>query len=78
MKKWNKMLDEQGINIVNNVKKIQIEANIMNNKASNINQILKLESNNNPKNDELKKEATNYYINSIQAKLQVLNKISSS
>ena len=42
------------------------------------NQILKLESNNNPKNDELKKEATNYYINSIQAKLQVLNKISSS
>jgi hypothetical protein len=78
MKKWNKMLDEQGINIVNNMKKIQIEANIMNNKASNINQILKLESNNNPKNDELKKEATNYYINSIQAKLQVLNKISSS
>ena len=78
MKKWNKMLDEQGINIVNNMKKIQIEANIMNNKASNINQILKLESNNNPKNDELKKEATHYYINSIQAKLQVLNKISSS
>ena len=68
MKKWNKMLDEQGINIVNNMKKIQIEANIMNNKASNINQILKLESNNNPKNDELKKEATNYYINSMEEK----------
>ena len=50
----------------------------MNNKANNINQIIKLDSSNNYKNDELKTEASNFYINSINAKLQVLNKIISS
>ena len=77
MKEWNKMLDDKGSNIVNNLEKIKLEATLMNNKANDINQLLKLEPNNAPKQNELKKEATNYYINSIQAKLQVLNKIMS-
>ena len=77
MKEWNKMLDYKGSNIVNNLEKIKLEATLMNNKANDINQLLKLEPNNAPKQNELKKEATNYYINSIQAKLQVLNKIMS-
>ena len=78
MKEWNKMLDTEGKDIVNNLEKIKLEAKLMNNKANNINQLIKLESGNSNKNDELKKEASNYYINSIQAKLQVLNKIMSS
>ena len=77
MKEWNKMLDDKGSNIVNNLEKIKLEATLMNNKANDINQLLKIESNDAPKQNELKKEATNYYINSIQAKLQVLNKIMS-
>ena len=78
MKKWNQMLETEGNNVVNNLEKIKLEANLMNNKANNINQIIKLDSSNNYKNDELKTEASNYYINSINAKLQVLNKIISS
>ena len=78
MKEWNKMLDDKRGNIVNNLQKIKLEATLMNNKANDINQLLKLESNDSPKQNELKIEATNYYINSIQAKLQVLNKIMSS
>ena len=78
MKEWNKMLDYRGGNIVNNLEKIKLEASLMNNKANDINQLLKLESNDSPKQNELKIEATNYYINSIQAKLQVLNKIMTS
>ena len=77
MKEWNKMLDDKGSNIVNNLEKIKLEATLMNNKANDINQLLKIESNDAPKQNVLKKEATNYYINSIQAKLQVLNKIMS-
>jgi len=77
MKEWNKMLDDKGSNIVNNLEKIKLESTLMNNKANDINQLLKIESNDAPKQNELKKEATNYYINSIQAKLQVLNKIMS-
>ena len=77
-KEWNKMLETEGSNVINNLEKIKLEANLMNKKANNINQLIKLEQGNNSKNDELKKEATNYYINSIQAKLQVLNKIMSS
>ena len=69
------MLETEGSNVINNLEKIKLEANLMNKKANNINQLIKLEQGNNSKNDELKKEATNYYINSIQAKLQVLNKI---
>ena len=78
MKKWNQMLETEGNNVVNNLEKIKLEANLMNNKANNINQIIKLDSSNNYKNDELKTEASNYYINSINAKLKVLNKIISS
>ena len=72
------MLETEGSNVINNLEKIKLEANLMNKKANNINQLIKIEQGNDTKNDELKKEATNYYINSIQAKLQVLNKIMSS
>jgi len=75
IKKWNKMLEGQGNNVVNNIEKIKLEAELMNDKAENINQLIKLESLKNPNKDELKKEASNYYINSINAKLQVLNKL---
>ena len=69
------MLEGQGNNVVNNIEKIKLEADLMNDKAENINQLIKLESLKNPNKDELKKEASNYYINSINAKLQVLNKL---
>ena len=69
------MLEGQGNNVVNNIEKIKLEAELMNDKAENINQLIKLESLKNPNKDELKKEASNYYINSINAKLQVLNKL---
>ena len=77
MKQWNKMLENDEKNVVNNLQKIKIEASLMNNKANNINQIIKLESNENLKQNELKTEASNYFISSIQAKLQILNKIMS-
>ena len=51
-----------------------MEAALMDNKASNINIRIKQETNHSKK-DELSQEASNLYINSIQAKLQILNKM---
>ena len=56
IKKWNKMLEGQGNNVVNNIEKIKLEAELMNDKAENINQLIKLESLKNPKQDESKPE----------------------
>ena len=78
MKQWNKMLENDEKNVVNNLQKIKIEASLMNNKANNINQIIKLEANENLKQNELKTEASNYFISSIQAKIKILNKIISA
>ena len=47
---------------------------MMDDKANNLNVRIKQESNN-YKKDELSQEASNLYINSIQAKLQILNKM---
>ena len=68
------MLDCGGKDIVNNVERIKMQVAVMDDKASNINIRIKQESNN-YKKDELSKEASNLYINSIHAKLQILNKM---
>jgi hypothetical protein len=74
VKEWKEMLDCGGSNIVKNVEKIKMQAALMDNKANNINLRMKQESNH-VKKEELSQEASNLYINSIQAKLQILNKM---
>ena len=74
IREWKEMLDCGGKDIVNNVERIKMQVAVMDDKASNINIRIKQESNN-YKKDELSKEASNLYINSIQAKLQILNKM---
>jgi hypothetical protein len=74
VKEWKEMLDCGGSNIVKNVEKIKMQAALMDNKANDINLRLKQESNH-VKKEELSQEASNLYINSIQAKLQILNKM---
>ena len=75
MKIWKEMLNDNKGNIYNNVENIKIQAAIMENKANDINKILKNGGNKTNKVDELSQEASNLYINSIQAKLQILNKM---
>lgn len=75
MKKWKEMLDKEGNNVYDNVEKIKIQAAIMDDKAKNIKEILKHGGNKSPERDELNHEASNLYMNSIEAKLQILNKI---
>lgn len=74
LKEWQEMLEDGGINTYKNVEKIKMQAAVMNDKANNINQRIKQETNTSKK-DELSQEASNLYINSIQAKLQILNKL---
>ena len=74
MREWKEMLDNGGKNTYNNVERIKMQAAVLNDKANNLNQRLKQESNY-TKKDELSQEASNLYINSIQAKLQILNKL---
>ena len=74
VKEWKEMLDCEGNNVVKNVEKIKMQAALMDNKASNINMRIKNLSNN-IKKEELSQEASNLYINSIQAKIQILNKM---
>ena len=74
MKEWKEMLDCGGSNAYNNVERIKMQAAVLNDKANNLNQRLKQESDS-TKKDELSQEASNLYINSIQAKLQILNKL---
>ena len=74
LKEWQEMLEDGGINTYKNVEKIKMQAAVMNDKANNINQRIKQETNT-TKKDELSQEASNLYINSIQAKLQILNKL---
>ena len=77
MKEWKEMLDCGGSYAYNNVERIKMQAAVLNDKANNINQRIKQESDT-TKKDELSQEASNLYINSIQAKLQILNKIYTS
>lgn len=74
LKEWQEMLEDGGSNTYKNVEKIKMQAAVMNDKANNINQRIKQETNTSKK-DELSQEASNLYINSIQAKLQILNKL---
>ena len=77
MKEWKEMLDCGGSHAYNNVERIKMQAAVLNDKANNINQRIKQESDT-TKKDELSQEASNLYINSIQAKLQILNKLYTS
>ena len=74
MKEWKEMLDSGDKNTYNKVEKIKMQAAVMNEQANDINKLIKHESNN-MKKDELSQEASSLYINSIQAKLQILNKL---
>ena len=65
----------EGNNAVNNLGKIKLEKNLMNNKINDINKLTKIESRNNSENHEINKKISNYYINSIQDKLKKLNEI---
>ena len=75
-KDLNKMsLLTEGNNPINNLEKIKLEKNLMNNKINDINKLKKIESRNNSENQEVNKKISNYYINSIQEKLNELNEI---
>ena len=74
MKEWKDMLDDGGKNTYNKVERIKMQAAVLNEKANDINLIIKHEPSN-IKKDELSQEASNLYLNSIQAKLQILNKL---
>ena len=65
--RWENMLNDDKSNIYNNIEKIKLEADILQNKADtngNLNLV-----------DDLNNEISNLYIGSIQAKLQILKKI---
>ena len=75
--KWENMLNGDKNNIYNNIEKIKLEAEILQNKADTKIQLLKNEKGSGNLNlvDDLNNEISNLYIGSIQAKLQILKKI---
>ena len=75
--KWENMIKEEKNNIFNNIEKIKLEADILQNKADTKKQLLKHEKGSGNLNlvDDLNNEISNLYIGSIQAKLQILKKI---
>ena len=75
--KWENMLNDDKSNIYNNIEKIKLEADILQNKADTKKQLLKNERGSGNLNlvDDLNNEISNLYIGSIQAKLQILKKI---
>ena len=75
--KWKKMLDNGNDNVYSNVSQIRMEADLLQDKAQQKKELLRQEKgdNNVKKTEELSQEITNLYIDSIQAKLQILNKI---
>ena len=75
--KWENMLNDDKNNIFNNIEKIKLEADILQNKADTKKQLLKHEKGSGNLNlvDDLNNEISNLYIGSIQAKLQILKKI---
>ena len=76
MKSWKELLNSSGKNnVYNDVENIKIQAAVLDNKANNINKLLKNGGNFGPKNEELRQEASNLYMNSIQAKIQILEKL---
>ena len=81
--KWQEILNNENDNIYNGIEKIKIEAGMYQNKADQKIQLLKIENyNGNYNNDEdiikkdkMNNEISNLYINSIQAKLQILKTV---
>ena len=74
--KWENMLNSDK-NVYNNIEKIKMEAQILQDKADTKRQLLKHEQGTGNINmvDNLNNEISNLYIESIQAKLQILKKI---
>ena len=79
IRRWKRAL-AQTENIQDNIEKIKIEANLLQEKAKQKEFLLKNERNSYDiaKREKLNNEISNLYLNSIQAKLQILNKINSN
>ena len=75
VKKWKEILNDEDNNLYGKVENIKIQAAVMENKANNINKLLKNGGSVGTTKQELNQEASNLYINSIHAKLQILNKM---
>ena len=74
--KWENMLKSDN-NVYNNIEKVKMQAELLQNKADTKKQLLKHEKGTGNINlvDDLNNEITNLYIGSIQAKLEILKKI---
>ena len=75
VKKWKEILNNEDNNLYDKVENIKIQAAVMENKANSINKLLKNGGSVGTTKQELNQEASNLYINSIHAKLQILNKM---
>ena len=72
--KWEDMLNSNN-NVYNNIEKIKMEAQILQNKADSKKKLLKNDAININSIDEANNEISNLYIGSIKAKLHILKKI---
>ena len=74
--KWKKILDNKtnNRNIFDNINDVKVQADKMQNEAKFKQQLYNME-NNAEKYPQLSEEIGNLYINSIEAKLQILNRI---
>jgi hypothetical protein len=75
VKKWKEILNNEDNNLYHKVENIKIQAAVMENKAKSISKLLKNGGSVGTTKQELNQEASNLYINSIHAKLQILNKM---
>ena len=75
VKKWKEILNNEDNNLYHKVENIKIQAAVMENKAKSINKLIKNGGSVGTTKQELNQEASNLYINSIHAKLQILNKM---
>ena len=82
--KWNEILNNENENLYKGIEKVKRDASILQNKADNKIQLLKINNFNSMdkikgediiKKDKLNNEISNLYINSIEAKLQILKKL---
>ena len=71
---WDKMLNDNNNNIVQNIENVKNKAELLQQQAENKKQLLRLKGN----DAELGEEIGNLYINSIEAKLQILNAINNN
>ena len=73
--KWENMLNSNNNNIYNNIEKIKMEAQILQNKADTKKKLLKNDAVSSNSIDDVNNEISSLYIGSIKAKLQILKKI---